>query len=209
MAFKINGMFFGELNPTITVGGAIEIYENIWPDPYGTIEKVEQECLDPDSGSYWTQAETIGHGAFQTARTNKLLPITYLAEVSNNALLQNIHNQFNALLISSSNSYVKRFKINERLYHEGYSLLKYSGGQEYKQHYDGDTGIGRAITAICYLNDNYQGGEIEFPYFKLKIKPQPGMLMLFPSNYAYSHIAHPVTDGVKYALVTWIRDRET
>jgi predicted 2-oxoglutarate/Fe(II)-dependent dioxygenase YbiX len=34
------------------------------------------------------------------------------------------------------------------------------------------------------------------------------MLILFPSNYAYSHIAHPVTSGTKYAMVTWIRDRE-
>jgi hypothetical protein len=34
------------------------------------------------------------------------------------------------------------------------------------------------------------------------------MLILFPSNYAYSHIAHPITNGTKYAMVTWIKDRE-
>ena len=44
--------------------------------------------------------------------------------------------------------------------------------------------------------------------FDIKIKPQPGMLILFPSNFAYTHIAHPVTSGSKYALVTWIKDRD-
>jgi predicted 2-oxoglutarate/Fe(II)-dependent dioxygenase YbiX len=58
-----------------------------------------------------------------------------------------------------------------------------------------------------YLNDDYEGGEVEFVNFGIKIKPQPGMLLLFPSTYPYAHIAHPVTSGVKYAIVTWIHDR--
>ena len=68
--------------------------------------------------------------------------------------------------------------------------------------------IGRSVSAICYLNDDYEGGELEFVNFKLKIKPQAGMMILFPSNFAYMHIAHPVTSGTKYAMVTWIRDRQ-
>jgi predicted 2-oxoglutarate/Fe(II)-dependent dioxygenase YbiX len=67
--------------------------------------------------------------------------------------------------------------------------------------------MGRALSAICYLNDDYEGGEIEFPEFKVKIKPEAGMLILFPSNFAYKHTAYPVTKGTKYALVTWIHDR--
>jgi len=65
----------------------------------------------------------------------------------------------------------------------------------------------RDYSSICYLNDDYEGGEIEFPNFGVKIKPEPGMLILFPSNFAYAHRAHPVTKGTKYAMVTWIRDR--
>ena len=86
-------------------------------------------------------------------------------------------------------------------------MMTYNNLTEYKKHYDGGTILGRAISAICYLNDDYEGGEIEFPNFKIKIKPESGMLILFPSNYAYSHIAHPVTSGTKYAIVTWIHDR--
>jgi predicted 2-oxoglutarate/Fe(II)-dependent dioxygenase YbiX len=67
--------------------------------------------------------------------------------------------------------------------------------------------MGRCISCIAYLNSDYEGGEIEFVNFGVKIKPQPGMLIIFPSNFAYRHIAHPVTSGTKYNLVTWIKDR--
>ena len=33
------------------------------------------------------------------------------------------------------------------------------------------------------------------------------MLILFPSSYPYMHIAHPVTKGTKYNLVTWLREK--
>ena len=204
---KVNGLFSGALQPDATVGGCVDIFENAWPNPQETIARTEKECANPDSGAYWSKAETFGDGAFQSIRTNRLLPITHLAEVSNNAVLQNIHNQFYIMLLAASIPYAHRYAIHEPLWHEGYNLLKYEGGQEYKGHYDGGTGVGRAISCVCYLNDNYEGGELEFPNFNVKIKPEAGMMILFPSNYAYRHIAHPVTSGTKYAIVTWIHDR--
>lgn len=207
MALKINGLFPGELAPDTTIAGCIDIFENVWPCPKQTIDQVEAECAKPNSGAYWTRAETVGNGPYQEARTNALLPVSSLADVSNNPLLQNIHNQFYTMLLAATNPYAKKYGIEEYFYHEGYNLLKYNAGQEYKKHYDGGTKIGRAVSAIVYLNDNFNGGEIEFPNFSVKIKPQAGMLILFPSNYAYAHIAHPVTAGTKYALVTWIRDQ--
>jgi predicted 2-oxoglutarate/Fe(II)-dependent dioxygenase YbiX len=68
--------------------------------------------------------------------------------------------------------------------------------------------MARCVSALCYLNDDYEGGELEFTNFNVKIKPLPGMLILFPSNYAYRHVAHPIKSGTKYSLVTWIRDRK-
>ena len=208
MALNVNGFFPGELTPNATVGGCIDIFENVWPNPEQTVQMAERECAESESSAYWMRAGTIGQGAYQDARTNLLLEVSHLADVGNNPALQNIHNQFNMLLLAASVPYAKRYGIRENLWHEGYSMLKYRSGEEYKMHYDGGTGVGRAISAVCYLNNNYDGGEIEFPHFNIKIKPEPGMLILFPSNYAYSHIAHPITNGTKYAMVTWIKDRE-
>jgi 2OG-Fe(II) oxygenase superfamily len=208
MAIQVNGFFPGELKPDTTVGGCIDIFENVWPSPHEAIAMAEQACADPDSGAYWERAGTIGDGPHQGARTNSLLAVSQAADLGNNPALQNIHNQFNMLLLASTIPYAQRHGLTEGIWHEGYSLLKYSTGQEYKSHYDGTTSTGRAISAICYLNNDYEGGEIEFPNFGVKIKPEPGMLILFPSNFAYRHIAHPVISGTKYSLVTWLRDRQ-
>ena len=105
-------------------------------------------------------------------------------------------------------------KLLSRLWHnescysnEPYNIIRYKPGDHYPNHYDGNTSLGRHISAILYLNDDYVGGELYFKNFDLTIKPKQGMLLLFPSNYAYQHQALQVTEGTKYALVTWLHDR--
>lgn len=204
MATQVNGLFPGELQPSETVAGCIDIFENVWPNPLETIAMVESECANPESGMSWSRAETIGQGYRQNSRTNYNIGITHCADSTGNVVAQNIHNQMYLLLLASTIPYATKHDIG-MMYHEPYNMLRYRGGQEYKAHADDGGELGRIISAICYLNNDYSGGEIEFPNFKIKIKPEPGMLILFPSNYAYKHIAHPITEGTKYGLVTWIR----
>ena len=203
----MSGLFYpGELQPNATVAGCIDIYENVWPNIEETIATIESACADPESGMNWERASTIEGGVNQTARTNYTLGLSSMAEQKVPAA-QNVHNQMYMLLLASTLPYAKKYGIEEGLWHEHYNMLRYRGGQEYKAHYDGGTGVGRALSAIVYLNNNYEGGHVEFTNFGIKIKPEPGMLLLFPSNYAYRHIAHPVTEGTKYAIVTWLHDR--
>lgn len=206
MTTMINGFFPGNLKPNTIVAGCINIYESVWPEPNNTIEQIEKDCSDPNTSTAWLKAETIGDGVNQNARTNLNMCVTDLALRQDNVLMQNIHNQFNMTLLAATIPYANQYSIIGNLSHEPYSLLKYSGGQEYKAHHDGTGNTPRCISALVYLNDNYEGGELEFVNFGIKIKPEAGMLVLFPSNFAYTHIAHPVTSGTKYALVTWIRD---
>lgn len=203
----INGFFPGSLQPDAVVAGCVNIFENVWPNPHKTINDIETDCTNPESSVSWFRAETIGNGANQSVRTNLNMNITDLALNQNSGLMQNVHNQFNMILLASTLDYVKRYNLKENLYHEHYNILKYKENQEYKEHYDGGSDIGRCISAVLYLNDNFDNGELEFVNFGVKIKPQSGMLVLFPSNFVYSHIAHPVSNGCKYALVTWIRDK--
>ncbi len=206
MTSMINNMFPGELYPTQTVAGCVDIFENAWPDPKQTIKIMEKECTTPYSGMSWARAGTIQRGTQQKHRTNYQTEISRSAIEQNNIVAQQVHNQMYMLLLAATIPYARKHDIDE-LYHEGYNMLRYSTGQEYKAHADGGTGLGRAISAIVYLNDDYEGGEVEFVNFGVKIKPKPGMLLLFPSTYPYTHVAHPVKDGTKYAIVTWIHDR--
>lgn len=207
MSPYVNGLFLGNLYPSETVAGAIDIFKDVWPGTKETIDAVEEQCLSTESGMRWSKARTIGSGTNQKERTNYNLSLTECSKDFENPLAQTIHNQFYTLLVSAMGPYVKKQGLqNVNLVHEGYNMLKYSGGQEYKAHFDGGSDTGRCVSAILYLNSDFEGGEVEFVNFNIKIKPEPGMLLIFPSNYAYTHIAHPVTSGTKYAIVTWIKD---
>jgi predicted 2-oxoglutarate/Fe(II)-dependent dioxygenase YbiX len=206
MSQMINGMFFGELYPTKVMAGCIELFENAWPNPLETIASVEKECGDANSGLFWQKATVFNNDAKQ--RTNYNLGITKSANELNNQVAQNVHNQMYALLMAATVPYARKHNIMQLSHGEGYNMLKYSAGQEYKAHYDGSTASARSVSVIVYLNDDYEGGELEFVNFGIKIKPPAGSLFIFPSNYPYAHIAHPVTEGTKYALVTWLHDRD-
>lgn len=206
MSIRVNNIFVNKIFSNSTIGGCIDVFENAWHNPQETINLLEKECAEPESGISWHRAETVGQGINQSIRTNYNLGISYAAQESNNLLAQNIHNQMYIMLLSTTIPYATKHGIEE-LYHENYNILRYRAGQEYKSHYDRTPGSNRIISAICYLNEDYEGGEIEFPNFGIKIKPSAGTLILFPSDYAYTHIAHPITKGTKYALVTWIHDK--
>lgn len=194
------------LQPTQIVGGAIHIYENLWDDTYEVIEAVEKEASTPDSGMYFDYAMTMGND-WTGPRRNLIMGLTHAAK-RGNQLAIDIHNRYGASLDKALIGYAKHYNTSYT-YHEDYGLLKYRGEnkEHYDAHYDGGTDSGRWISAVFYLNDNYKGGEIEFVHYGIKIKPKAGTLVLFPSSYSYAHIAHEVTEGIKYAIVTWIHDR--
>lgn len=67
-----------------------------------------------------------------------------------------------------------------------------------------DLGVSsRLISTVSYLNDNYAGGEIEFRQSNVKIKPEAGSIVFFPSNFLYVHEIMPVTEGTRYAMPHW------
>ena len=94
MANLINGFFTGELNPSTTVAGCIDIYENAWPNPHETITMVENRISDLTADARWEKATTIGLGQNQNIRTNKHLSVTHYGRINNDPVFQNVHNQY-------------------------------------------------------------------------------------------------------------------
>ncbi len=92
-------------------------------------------------------------------------------------------------------------------WHDSYTVLKYGIGQKFVNHVDDfpDPQLHRRISTLYYLNDNYSGGEINFPRFNISFKPKENQMILFPSTYVYNHSVSPVTEGERYAVVSWIR----
>ena len=91
------------------------------------------------------------------------------------------------------------------LHHDNFSVLKYGVGQKFVNHIDDHSDFHRRISFVYYINDNYSGGEINFPRFNISYKPAANELLVFPSTYVYNHSVSPVTDGTRYAVVSWIK----
>jgi len=98
---------------------------------------------------------------------------------------------------------------------EALALLRYSPGQEYRPHFDFVKGAEnrRLMTALIYLNDDYEGGETAFVRTGLKVKGKTGDVILFRNEGAEigpnpnsEHAGLPVTKGVKYLATRWIRE---
>ena len=63
----------------------------------------------------------------------------------------------------------------------------------------------RFIAIICYLNDDFEGGETSFPNFKYDSKVTTGGMIIFPCTWSYLHKGNPITGGnSKYVLGTFL-----
>ena len=58
------------------------------------------------------------------------------------------------------------------------------------------------VSALLYLNDDYDGGE--FIVAGKKFEPEKGSAIIFPSNFMFRHEAKPVTKGTRWSIVTWL-----
>ncbi|MCK5387572.1 MAG: 2OG-Fe(II) oxygenase [Gammaproteobacteria bacterium] len=89
----------------------------------------------------------------------------------------------------------------------GYGIQRYNPGEYYHWHIDGGSHdfSQRQLVALWYLNDvPGPGGETEFLFQDVKIKPEKGKLLLFPPFWTHEHRAVTLNEGVKYIATTWI-----
>ncbi len=89
----------------------------------------------------------------------------------------------------------------------GYAMQRTLPGEFYHWHIDGGSHqfSQRQLVAVWYLNDvPGPGGETEFLYQDLKIRPQQGKLILFPPFWTHEHRGVTLESGVKYIATTWV-----
>jgi predicted 2-oxoglutarate/Fe(II)-dependent dioxygenase YbiX len=95
-------------------------------------------------------------------------------------------------------------------------MLSYGIGGHYRPHIDGESlwqtpegeliwkkSIDRDLSIVMFLNDDFEGGDFVFPDLKVRVRPEPGMMVCFPSNHHYKHGVEPVTNGKRYSIVCW------
>lgn len=105
-------------------------------------------------------------------------------------------------------------------------IMHYSVGEEFRPHYDFLTGDAagwaaqlqrfgqRIATFLLYLNEDYEGGETDFPKVGISHRGRRGDALFFanvdpsgaPDRQTF-HAGRPPTRGEKWILSQWIRDR--
>ena len=103
-------------------------------------------------------------------------------------------------------------------------VLRYSVGEAFAPHWDyldpemlgGEIGQRgqRVVTVLVYLNDDFEGGETNFPELGISHRGRAGDALLFSNVDAQGkpdlrtkHAGCPPTSGEKWLFSQWVRDR--
>ena len=87
-------------------------------------------------------------------------------------------------------------KIQKTLPTQGYHIFHHESESIHGMH--------RLLAYTLYLNDVEEGGETEFLYQSLRVKPKTGTLCIFPAHFTHVHRGNPPLSGEKYILTGWI-----
>lgn len=85
------------------------------------------------------------------------------------------------------------------------NLIKFEKGFSLNKHVDTLSSEANHIASVYYINDDYTGGEINFPDYNLKIKPKANSLVIFPGNENYLHEVLTIQDGSRYSSSMWFQ----
>lgn len=87
--------------------------------------------------------------------------------------------------------------------HSGTQIIRYGPGGHYKAHADAGFDLqSRYFTVVCYLNDDFEGGQTSFPSLNYATTPESGKAIVFPA--CFLHCAEPVIKGEKFVFVAWV-----
>ena len=95
-------------------------------------------------------------------------------------------------------------KINPFNKHELH-LVKFQKNFSLNPHVDTLSDEGNHIASVYYINDDYEGGEINFPDHNLNIKPKANSLIIFPGNENYVHEVRKIIDKDRYTSSMWFQ----
>lgn len=145
-------------------------------------------------------------------RDTQTTGVAYLSEVKDTSSIMDMSELF---FTNLGNMFFENFDPVEKDYmqtygifsewHDTYGILKYGSGQFFSNHIDDHPAYHRRVSTVYYLNDNYTGGEINFPRFNVTFKPKANQMILFPSTYVYNHSVSPVIEGERYVVVSWMK----
>ena len=123
------------------------------------------------------------------------------------------------LVVQSINRCIATATATRPGWGEPLGILRYRPGQQYRPHHDAfqhdNPHAKRQLTALVWLNEDYEGGETHFPELKLTIRGAIGDMLVFSNltgdmepDPRMKHAGLPVTKGEKWLASRWIRSTD-
>jgi hypothetical protein len=189
------------------LGLGLNIYKNTFSleDSNRYIETLESNLNG--SGKYkWSEAK-VTNSDMPIKKARDAVDFKYKQENlgsrnETNSELIDLHEEIYQKLKYCIDDYAKYWGINV-VYYEAFNFVKYEGeGTHFNIHADHGPAYNCTVSAVIYINDNYEGGDLKFPRLdNLVYKPKVGDIAVFPSNYIYEHASLPMQSGTKYCVV--------
>lgn len=129
-------------------------------------------------------------------------PKTFGEKLVLNYIKAQIFNVINGYKQSYPNININRISQIELLKYE-----KNSFETGFALHVDhGDQASYRALSVSIALNNDYDGGEFVFslPEGEVVYEQNIGDVLVFPSNWMFPHQVNKITNGTRYAIVSWL-----
>lgn len=188
-------------------GLGLNIYRNVFSldDANRYINTLESNL--GGNGKYkWSDA-TVTNSATPIKRARDCVDFKYKQENlgprdPHNSELIDLHQEIYEKLKLCVDDYARYWGIHV-VYYEAFNFVKYEGeGKHFNIHADHGPAYNATVSAVIYINDDYEGGEIQFPRLDgYTLTPKVGDIAIFPSNYIYEHASLPMKSGTKYCVV--------
>ena len=205
-----NRVSIREINSNISVENpalGLNIYKNTFSaaDANRYIDILESN-LSGDKKYKWSEAQ-VTNSTVPIKKARDCVDFKYKQENlgprdENNSELLDLHQEIYEKLKFCIDDYARYWGINV-VYYEAFNFVKYEGeGTHFNIHADHGPAYNCTVSAVIYINDDYEGGEIKFPRLDNYVhKPRVGDIAVFPSNYIYEHASLPMKSGTKYCVV--------
>lgn len=189
------------------IAPGIVVFANVLPGHETLVSDIEEGMKS--CNLFWSSAGVDG-GLNKNVRDTDSISIPFIDGLVHDfldmgdAFRKNLSNIFYSTIVQLEKKYMSDFGVSF-LDHDSYQILKYGKGQNFSNHIDDHTKYHRRVSSVYYINDDYEGGEINFPRFNISYKPKANEMIVFPSTYVYNHSVSEVIVGTRYAVVSWIK----
>jgi len=188
-------------NPAI----GVYIYKNTLNKDMKLVERLEKVIEDNSNDFFkWSEAK-VGYGKtmkdYRDCVDFKVDKASIKKPKVADTDMVNIYNEIDELLQACLGDYCSKFNISMK-FQEAVNFVRYGEGQHFATHSDHGFSYVCTVSSVMYLNDNYTGGGLHFPYLEYTYTPEEGDIVFFPSTFLYAHAALPVKEGIKYSAVT-------